>query len=224
MARSSIAAFSLAGVCMLALTIGSDLAMRPPQSISPPPTSGAVPRPPLPTFQLRVREGSSLPRGCTPRIAADVFLGFVAAFNRGDFKAAVEFFPAEATGDYSIPPEMDQFGWFAVTGAVNSFNPGFGALNREELLPYLAERHALNERWYLLQMDVAGTGDGGFGSVFDLHRQADDIPTHVAGGKGGGDCLGGTISVWNLGDREGLPDFINPPPVPTCPPDRPNCE
>lgn len=60
--------------------------------------------------------------------------------------------------------------------------------------------------------------------VVDVFRQADDIPTHVAGGKGEVDCHGGTIMVWHLGDREGPTDFVNPPPLPACPAHIPRCE
>jgi len=188
----------------------------------PAPTSAVLPPPPPPPLQLRVRAGSPLPEGCSPGAAAGIVAGFVAAFNRGDQAALARFFPAERTGFEPVGP--GKFGWFAVTGAPGSFNPGFMARSREELLPYLTERHARHERLELLQLEVAGSWHGGVGMVFDVRRRADDIPTHTAGGKGTLDCEAGTIIVWNLGDREGLQDFFNPPPAPTCPADVPRCE
>lgn len=186
------------------------------------PTSVPVPSPPGPSLQMRVVEGSPLPAGCDLGRAAGVVTGFVDAFNRGDQAALATFFPAATIGNEPVGP--GRMGWFAVTGAEGGFNPGFIAWSRKDLLPYLAERHAKHERLRLLQIQVAGSLDGVVNMGFDVARQADDIPAHVAGGKGALDCGARTIVVWNLGDRESLQDFINPPPVPTCPADMPRCE
>ena len=195
--------------------------------LSPAPTSRALPEPeaivPTVDVQVRVREGEApLPTDCGADEALAIMTGFIDAFNRGDRVALAGFFPAEAAGrDPLIGP--GEFGWFAVTGRAGSFNPGFGAFSRDELLPYLAERHAHRERLLLLHLDVGGDWRPGvLAIVFDLRRQADDLPSHVAGGKGSLHCGTGMIMVWNLGDREGLPDFSAP--RATCPADRPNCE
>lgn len=187
-------------------------------------TSVSFPAPPAPPFQLRVRaEGPPLPAGCDPREAAGIVTGFVAAFNRGDQGALARFFSSEAAGE-GAAPKLGQFGWHGVTGRPEGSDPGFVAFSREALLPLLAARHARHERLRLLQLEVAGSWHGGVDMVFDVERRADDVPTHVAGGKGALDCEGRTVMVWSLGDREVLTDFVSPPPTPTCPAVRPKCE
>ncbi len=116
------------------------------------PVSTPVPvsSPPLPSLQIRVREDDrSLPDGCTPAMVAVIVTGFIAAFNRDDQAALVAYVPAEATG-YVETAELGEFGWLAVTGAPDSFNPGFGAENRDELLLNLAARHAQHDQLQLL--------------------------------------------------------------------------
>lgn len=183
----------------------------------------ATPQPPWPSLQLRVRDDSPLPAGCTVQMVVDVLLGFIDAFNRGDTEAAIAYFPIEE-GFISEPNAPTLFSWFAVGGGPDTFNPGFIAHNREELRPYLTERHAQRERLYLLQVDMGGAWDGKVHYTFDVMRQADDIPTHEAGGKGIADCDQSKIILWNLSDRPSLPDFLNPPPMPTCPAEMPKCE
>lgn len=136
-----------------------------------------------------------------------IVTGFISAYNRGDQEALRGYFSAEAAGRGN-QAEPGQFGWFAVTGEEGGINPGAGAYSRDELLPYLAERHAHHERLRLLQIDVGRSWrPHGLEILFDVDRRADDIPTHTAGGKGSLDCATGTIIVWNLGDREVLPAF-----------------
>lgn len=223
MIRTKPARTLIGSFCLMALMASGEGLTGSQSGTVPAPTSVGLPGPPTPPFQLRVREGSPLPPGCSAERAAGIVTDFIAAFNRGDQPGLTNLFPADAAGPAEAP-RLGMFGWFAVTGAPDSFNPGFGAYSREELLPWLAERHARHERLQLLQLEVAGSWHGGVGMVFDVARQADDIPTHVAGGKGSLDCANRTIMVWNLGDREGLPDFVNPPPRPTCPATRPVCE
>jgi hypothetical protein len=156
------------------------------------PEAATAPRP-----QVTVREGSGpLPDGCTPEDVADLKMGFLDAFNRGDQAALTAFFPAEAKPPGAVEP--GEFHWFSA--------PGFVAYSRDQLLPYFAERHAQHERLQLLQLEVSTSWHLGVDIVYDIARQADDIPAHVAGGKGAIDCEERTIFVWSMGDHENLPN------------------
>jgi hypothetical protein len=170
-------------------------------TLATPVPEGAQP----PPARFRVADwGYPFPSGCRPEDVVATLEGFIDAFNRGDLAAAVGFFPAEAAGG---DIESLKFQWYSVGGAPGTFNPGFIAPSRDELRPYLATRHAEHERMQLLRVEMAGSWRAGEAALnFDVLRQADDIPPHEAGGKGGVDCAGRKIILWNLGDRPVLPD------------------
>lgn len=147
-------------------------------------------------------EANLFPPDCSPEQVAETVLGFMDAVNRGDPEAAVQFFTAESR--WSSPHDELAFRWYTVGGRPNTVNPGFGAYHRDDLIPYFAERHAQNERMHLLHLSVGYFGDGDVGMLFNVHRQADDIPTHVAGGKGGFGCPTQTIHGWSMGDAPAI--------------------
>jgi hypothetical protein len=166
---------------------------------------------------VHIRDYSGpLPQGCRPKEVVRLLTDFLDAFNRGDQQALARFFPAETSqrgphGTLSSGEEEGKFKWYSVGGAPGSFNSGFQANNRDELLAYFAERHAHHERMQLLQVDYGAklwweNGTRGIDMTYDIRRHADDIPTHIAGGKGAVDCREQTIYVWSMGDREVVPD------------------
>ncbi len=214
------AAFVLAGVLGLAtVLLGGGGATRIASSASP---AASPPRSLLPAPQMRVRTGSPLPNGCTTDEAVGIVTAFIDAFNRGDQAALARAFSAQAARRWFVEP--GKFQWYSIGSGPGNPIAGFVAWTREELLPDLAERHARHERFRLLQIEVAGSWHPGVDVVYDIERRADDVPVHVAGGKGALDCENRTIFVWSMGDAEVLPDFVHPPPTPTCPGGRPRCQ
>ncbi|MDQ3044531.1 MAG: hypothetical protein M3R06_05190 [Chloroflexota bacterium] len=155
--------------------------------------------------QTRVRdEGKPFAEGCGVEFVVDLLTGFLDAFNRGDQEALARYFPSEVA---EFPPEIGKFNWYGVGGPPNSFNPGFTAMNRDELLVYFAERHDQHEQMRLLQVEV-GEEWHGLGMTLDIDRRADDIPHHEAGVKAAIDCPSETIWVWGMGDRGILNDAL----------------
>lgn len=185
---------------------------------SPPP---AAPQPPagLPggAPQARLRpppDGLPLPAGCDLDRVVEIAVGFLDAFSRGDETALAAAIPEEAGGD-AFPGE-GRFGWLSVYGPTGEF-----ATSRAEVIAYARARHAHHERIRLLQFEASGSWwDPGVDIVFDLAREADDLPAHVVGGKGSLDCAGGTIVVWSIGEREVVPDdwFGTGTPIPSATP------
>ena len=218
MVASGKATVILAAVFGLATVL---LGGRVPGVASPASPAASPPSRSVPPPEVRVRSGSPLPAGCTTDEAVGIVTAFIDAFNRGDPGSLARTFPAEAARRGFVEP--GKFQWYSVGGGPGHPNGHFVAWTREELLPYLAERHARNERFQLLQIEVAGSWHLGVDVVYDIERRADDIPTYVAGGKGALDCEARTIFVWSMGDTAVLPDFAQPPPTPTCPA-RQNCE
>jgi hypothetical protein len=157
---------------------------------------------------VSIRADSTIPRGCNPTEVVQLITSFLDAFNRGDQQQLPEFF-----SDVADTTQEDTFHWYSVGGPPDSFNPGFLANNRDELVVYLADRHTHGERMTLLQISYGtsqvGPGvpsDRGIGFVLDVQRSADDIPTHQAGVKGGIDCQEQTILRWAMGHRGIVPD------------------
>jgi hypothetical protein len=152
---------------------------------------------PPPPAQVRLRAGGPLAPDCNADDVARLVTGFLDAFNRGDLPALAGFFPAEAARRGVSEP--GKFNWFSVSGVA-----GVTAYSRDEVFPYVAERHSRHERLELLQLEVAESWHPGADIVFDVARRADDVPAHVAGGKGAVDCQNRTIFVWSMGDRAAL--------------------
>jgi hypothetical protein len=178
-----------------------------------------VPVPGIPpgAVQVRLRAADDsygpLPAGCLPNDVVAILNGFIDAFNRGD-QAALATYLAEDT----VGPTMamgGDFAWFSVSGAPGSFNPGGGGDTPGQALAYFAERHRHGERMQLLQLELGTTWwENGIGMTFDVARDADDIPAHIAGGKGAIDCARRKITLWSLGDRPVLPDSSFGTPIP----------
>ena len=89
---------------------------------------------------------------------------FVAAFNRGDQRAI------DATWASKV-----WFKWYSVTTAPGARTPQDSA-RRDKLLPYLADRHAANERLRITRLRINGVSGGGYRNFeFELMRSADDL-------------------------------------------------
>lgn len=171
---------------------------------SPPP---ATPRPPVSgpggAPQVRLRpppDGLPLPAGCDLDRVVAIATGFLDAFSRGDRAALAAIIPDEAGGD-AFPGE-GRFGWLSVYGPTGGL-----AKSQAEVIAYARARHGKHERIRLRQIEASGSWwDSGVDVVFDLTREADDLPAQATGGKGTLDCVEGTIVVWSIGEREVVPD------------------
>ena len=188
-----------------------------PAPAEPPGTPGTVVFVGNVGVSIRVDTGT-VPQGCDPKEVVHLITTFLDAFNRGDQQRLPEFFP-----DVADTTQEDTFHWYSVGGSPDTFNPGFQANSRDELLPYFAERHSHGESMTLLHIDYGAnqsqTGvpsDRAIGFTLDVLRSADDIPTHQAGVKGAIDCRDQTILRWAMGDRGIVPDdwFGTPPATP----------
>lgn len=199
---------------LTALTVCAGLAVSHQPALSAAPSEGKLSTPAASVskgdIQTRLRpepDGLPLPNGCNLNQVVAIATGFVGAFNRGDTAALAGFIPAEPLRAEPVGP--GKFGWLSVTGASDI------ARTRAEVVAYATLRHAHGERWRLLQLEVSGSWwDPGVDFLFDMDREADDLPLSHVGGKGVLNCGDGTIAVWNVGDREVLPDawFVPSPP------------
>lgn len=201
--RFTIAAFIL---ILTSPVVGSAVSPTPVPT-EPPGTPGEVDYVGNVGVSLRA-DSEPIPPGCAPHEVVGLIRSSLDAFNEGDHERLLRFFPSDDGA----------FHWYSVNGRPGGFNPGFTADDREDLVPYLAERHAHGERMRLLQIDYGTTitwegGGRGIEFTLDVLRAADDIPTHQAGVKGTIDCLHQRISVWSMGDRGIVPDtwFDTPP-------------
>jgi hypothetical protein len=137
--------------------------------------------------------GGAPPPGCRPDDMAERVTAFLDTFDRGEPAPLAAFFP-----------ERD-FKWYVVSDVgPDGRARRFEGRDRAATLAYLAERQRQHERLRLRQLRA--DPDGGADSVgfaFTLERQADDLPSGIAGhlatGKGSVACATGTITVWSMG-------------------------
>ncbi len=137
---------------------------------------------------------TQLPAGCAQAHVADLVTDFLDAFNRGDQAALAAFFPAGAAEPGVAEPGT--FRWF------HAPVPGgrFMTDHRDELLAWFAVRHERHERLELLRLEVTPGWHPEVYVRYDIARQADDLPAHVAGGSGSVLCAERTIFVWSMGE------------------------
>lgn len=129
------------------------------------------------------------PEACHPGNVGRHVTKFLDAVNRGRTERVTDFFTRN-------------LGWYSVTEG-NPRNGGrhFVAYEPSKLEAYFEQRASLNERMYLLEIDVAYERPGNLGHVaYSLLRTADDLGQYAAeaGGKGAIDCTSGRIAVWSV--------------------------
>ena len=169
-----------------------------------------------PTEVIVTSDDASLPNGCHPREVAELLVGFVDAFNRGD-RASLSriFFLSESPS----PPDFGDRGyelwsWYTVgrIGAGGKIESGFVTSDQAELLDYFERRHGRGERLRLLKVSLTQTGllgmDGNVGFVYVLTRRAEDLdpglggPAGIASGEGAINCKNRKIFTWRMDMRE----------------------
>lgn len=220
----TVAVLSLRGVAA-----GSLLA------VTPTPTPALPPGYPTPTFiehvpipgippgtvhvQLRAAEDSygPLPAGCLPDEVVALLNGFIDAFNRGNQTTLATYLAEDTVGPMTAGG--GEFMWFTVSGASDGFGAGGGGETPEQALAYFAERHRHGEHLQLLHLEYGTTWwENGIGMTLNLARDADDIPAHIAGGKGEIDCAKRKIIVVSLSDRPAIPIDAFGTPIPPATP------
>lgn len=183
-----------------------------------PPPSAATPKiAGTPIAEVRLRTSSTrLPAGCSLTEVASLVTAFLDAFNRGDTTELATFFPTEVAYPDTTKPS---FQWYSVTDEQGHFV----AYDPADLPAYFAGRHAKGEQMRLLRLEVAESRHSGVDIVYDIERQAEDVASHVAGGKGAIMCPERTIFVWSMGNAAVLSAFSATPPPGVCPSDQPTC-
>ena len=169
-----------------------------------------------PTEVIVTSDDASLPDGCRPREVAELVVGFVDAFNRGDRESLSRiFFLSESPS----PPDFSDGGyelwsWYTVgrIGAGGKIESGFVTSDQAELLDYFERRHGRGERLRLLKVSLTQTGllgmDGNVGFVYVLTRRAEDLepglggPARIASGEGAINCKNQKIFTWRMDMRE----------------------
>ena len=169
-----------------------------------------------PTEVIVTSDDASLPEGCHPRQVAELVVGFVDAFNRGDLDQLSRiFFVAEGPS----PPDFaasdyQPWSWYSVSridpsGKIES---GFVTYDQGELLRYFARRHGKGERLQLLKVSLTQTGllgrEDNVGFVYVLSRWAEDLapglggPARIASGEGAVNCKNRRIFALRMDMRE----------------------
>lgn len=143
------------------------------------------------TQQIRVtRDTDRGPESCHPRQVGETVIKHFDAINEGDTDRAMNY----------VAP---QYGWYSVTeGNPRDGGRHFVARDSDTLREYFNRRIAMNERIYLLEIDVAYERARDVAHVaYNLLRTADDLTKYAAqaGGKGAIDCDSGGIAVWSMG-------------------------
>lgn len=141
--------------------------------------------------EIRVtRDSQRGPQPCRPRQVGETVTGFFNAINRGDAEEAIDYLTSE-------------LGWYSITeGNPRDGGRHFVAYNSDELRDYLHRRVSVDERVYLLEIDVDYEPARAIGHVaYSLLRTAEDLTDYAAeaGGKGAIDCDSGRIAVWSMG-------------------------
>lgn len=181
----------LAGVATTLLILGActsgagTVASRPDPEVSDTAEIGTA------TQQIRVtRDTDQGPEVCHPQQVGETVIKHFEAINEGDTDTAMNY----------VAPER---GWYSVTeGNPRDGGRHFVARDSDKLRKYLNRRTAVNERIYLLEIDVAYERARDVAHVaYNLLRTADDLTDYAeeAGGKGAIDCDSGRIAVWSMG-------------------------
>ena len=152
-------------------------------------------KPPI-TQEIKVTRDTDLgPEACRPRQVGETVVNHFQAINQGD--------PEEAMSH--VDPEG---GWYSVTeGNPRRDGRHFVTSDSDELLGYLTDRVAVNERVYLREIDVGYDDARNLGHVsYVLVRTADDLDVYgdIAQGKGAIECDTGKIRVWSMAQAKGI--------------------
>jgi hypothetical protein len=135
------------------------------------------------------RDADRGPPTCPPQRVGATVTGFFGAINRGDAARAIDF----------LAPELR---WYSVTeGNRRKGGRHFVARDSNTLRDYVRERVNMNERMFLLEIEVDYEHTRDLGHVaYNLLRIADDLNAYAAkaGGKGAIDCDSGRIVVWSM--------------------------
>lgn len=191
-----------------------------------PPSSGDWASASRPNEEIPVvvtQESADLPEGCTPEAAAQLFVDFFDAFNRGDQEQLSSYIGS----DFEFFAEQFQQGGpenfvaYSRTAAVSlAFPqgppPGTRLAEPAELLAYFAERHAQDERLNLLSIHIGSSWHPGGSLGALVERTADDLQESsgsdidsgfslagaVLSGRGAINCSEGTITAWSMSPGE----------------------
>lgn len=156
----------------------------------PAPETSRITQAGVETQQIRVtRDTNRGPEVCHPEQVGETVINHFEAINKGDSDEAMKY----------LAPQV---GWYSVTeGNPSDGGRHFVARDSDELRQYLNRRATVNERIYLLEIDVAYERARSVGHVsFTLRRTADDLGSYsnFAQGKGAIDCEDGKIRVWSI--------------------------
>ncbi len=169
-----------------------------------------------PTEVIVTSDAASLPDGCHPRQVAELVVGFVDAFNRGDRDQLSRiFFISEGPS----PPDFaardyEPWSWFTVSkiDAGGKIESSFATYDQGELLGYFARRYQKGERLQLLKVSLTQTGllgrEDNVGFVYVLSRRAEDLeaglggPARIASGEGAVNCKNRRIFALRMDMRE----------------------
>lgn len=122
---------------------------------------------------LIVGEALDLPQGCSPEELVDVVLSFFDAYNAGDQTRLTQFFDPWIKQRVLEGRYADNF-----LNESDAVVGHFDTANRDELLPYFAERHRQHDQFHLLAIDAIAPQSGGRDPTMMVRylRQADDLP------------------------------------------------
>ncbi len=148
------------------------------------------------TQQIRVtRDTNRGPEACHPQQVGETVINHFEAINKGDSSEALKYVAPEA-------------GWYSVTeGNPRDGGRHFVARDSDKLREYLNRRATVNERIYLVEIDVAYERARNLGHVsYILRRTADDLDPYgnFAQGKGAIDCEDGKIQVWSMAQAKDI--------------------
>lgn len=160
-------------------------------------------------------DAPNLPAGCTPLEVTHLIVGFVDAFNRGDWDQVAKYFGPDFqwfNEQFPLNEEIQQFLANARSGTRLVFPegvpPGLRLEGPEELLPYLAERRARGQRMEILSINVTRSWHPGVDLGALVRRTANDLPlgpepapdlVHATGSIH--NCQQQTITLWVMGYR-----------------------
>jgi hypothetical protein len=172
--------------CILLVACGQSAAGLPPEAAPDPDPEVVI-----------VGDTDGYPEGCHPRDVADRVLSFFAAYNAGDTAALDEAFSTTIEWYSDTKEDVLQDG--------EQVRLHFVTYEREGIFPYLALRHAQQDRLRLLWLNVGPRSwHGGVDISYALRRQAGDLApgpdgaTRIGMGKGAVRCPGAQIFVWSM--------------------------
>ena len=151
------------------------------------------------TAVVVTRGSAALPSGCSPADVAGLLRSFADAEARGDLGALDHLFaPPGPNERQGVTHGESGFVEYSVT---DRSGKTAGALERSQLLPYFASRHAVHESLRFVQVAVFPELAAWPFRVtinYVLRASADDLGERVLSGKGEINCAGGTIALLQI--------------------------